>query len=49
MNRNLLYILIPIVASILLRGNFLYYPSVIYVSILIFVIINKNLTNAIHS
>jgi hypothetical protein len=49
MNRNLLYIFIPIVASILLRGNFLYYPSVIYVSILIFVIINKNLTNAIHS
>lgn len=48
MNRNLLYIFIPIIASILLRGNFLYYPSVIYVSILIFVIINKNFTNAIH-
>lgn len=49
MNRNLLYIFIPIVASILLRGNFLYYPSVIYMSILIFVIINKPPTNAIHS
>ena len=48
MNRNLSYIFIPIIASILLRGNFLYYPSVIYVSILIFVIINKNFTNAIH-
>lgn len=49
MNRNLLYIFIPVIASILLRGNFLYYPSVIYVSILIFVTINKNFTNAIHS
>lgn len=49
MNRNLLNIFIPIIASIILRGNFLYYPSVIYVSILIFVIINKSFTNAIHS
>lgn len=49
MNRNLLYIFIPVIANIILRGNFLYYPSVIYVSILIFVIINKNFTNAIHS
>ena len=46
MNRNLLYVFIPVVANILLRGNFLYYPSVIYVSILIFVIINKNFKNA---
>ena len=46
MNRNLLYLFIPVVANILLRGNFLYYPSVIYVSILIFVLINKNFKNA---
>lgn len=40
-NHSTILLFTPIIISVLIRGNFLYYPSVIYLSILIFVLINK--------
>ncbi|PCI07043.1 MAG: hypothetical protein COB73_08925 [Flavobacteriaceae bacterium] len=40
-NKKIILLLIPVILSILLRGNFLHYPSVSLISIVIFVTINK--------